>query len=407
MLHINNDQNKDLLEQDEKVTVADPAPDLSWESLASVEQSRQNELISEVYRLGNRIDDTGEIESIKEEWESASSDTFDSQLEEKFKRALEVYEERQEKMRKAKEVKENLVKEAQELQESTKWAQTSKRLQAMQREWKDAGFAGEDDDQVLWDTFSEANDIFFNRQNEFFDKREELQEEAAERKEALIAEAEKHKDSSEWKETSAIMRDLMEAWKEAGFASREVEDALWERFNAARQHFYDRQNKHFDEMRARHAEARAIKEELIEKAEVLANEEPFSGDRRPMDELFQQWKDAGSSGRAHEQELWNRFKAHQDKFFQRYKDFRREYSEERRMAVEEEIRRLEVRINALEEITEMINIKLTSFSEMDELSEEQENEREELKTNLKTNEERLSEYHRSLNSLRDELNQLI
>ncbi len=407
MLHINNDQNKDHLEQDEKVTVTDPGPDLSWESLASVEQSRQNELISEVYRLGNRLDEAGEIEQIKEEWESASDDTFDSHLEEKFKKALEVYEERQEKMRKAKEIKEKLVEESLELKDSTKWAKTSKRLQAMQKQWKEAGFAGEDDDQELWEKFSEANDIFFNRQNEFFDQREELQEEAAERKEALIAEAEEHKDSTEWKETSAVMRDLMDRWKEAGFASREVEDELWERFNAARQHFYDRQNEHFDEMRARHAKAREIKEGLIEKAEELANQEPFSGDRRPMDELFQEWKDAGSSGRAHEQGLWNQFKAHQDKFFQRYKTFRHEYSEERRVAVEEEIRRLEVRINALEEISEMIKIKLDSLNEIEELDEEQEKEREELQNNLESNEVRLKEYNENFDALSEELKHLI
>lgn len=401
MFIINNDQNKDHLEMNEQVTVTEPAADLSWESLASVEQSRQNDLISEIYKLGNRIDEDGRIDGIKAEWEEAS-DGDDSHLEAEFEKALSVYEDRQKNMRAAQKIKQELVEEALELKDSSKWAKTSKRLQAMQETWRTAGFAGQDTDQELWEAFSEANDVFFNRQNEFFDKREELQEVAAEKKEALIAEAEAHKESSDWKETSAKMRDLMEAWKEVGFASREVEDELWERFNGARQHFYQRQHEHFDEMRKRHAEAKKIKEDLIVKAEALANQVKFEG-REAMDQLFAEWKEAGSSGRANEQGLWDQFKAHQDKFFQRFNEYKEANSEERRFDLEEEIKTLEVRINALEEITDMVKIKLDSFAGMASLDEAQKAEKEQLEANLETNEIRLEEYYRTLNSLRDEL----
>lgn len=403
MFIINNDHKNDHLDTDEQVTVTEPASDLSWESLASVEQSRQNELISEVYKLGNSIDDEQVIESIKDEWEEAAADGDDTRLEAEFEKALNVYEDRQEKMASAQKTKRDLVDEAIELQDSKRWAKTSKRLQAMQKTWRKAGFAGQGVDQDLWEEFSEANDVFFNRQNEFFEKREELQEEAAEQKKELIEEAKEHNESSEWKETSAKMRDLMERWKEVGFASREVEDELWEEFNSARQHFYQRQHEHFDEMRKRHEEAREIKKGLIEEARELALSFNFDDGREKMDNLFNKWKEAGSSGRAHEQELWNEFKAHQDQFFENFNEYRRTNTEDRQYDLEEEATRLDIRIEALEEITDMIRIKLEGFENMDSLSEDQLQEQQELLESLKSNEERLEEYHQSMDSIQDEL----
>ena len=403
MFIINNDHKNDHLEMDEQVTIKEPATDLSWESLASVEQSRQNELISEVYKLANTVDEDEDIESIKQEWEEASSENDDSHLQAEFQKALKVYDNRQDKLASAHKIKRDLVEEAQELQESNRWAKTSKRLQAMQREWREAGFSGQGIDQDLWDEFSEANDVFFNRQNEFFEQREELQEESAVKKEALIVEAEAHNESSDWKETSTKMRELMEEWKEVGFASRKVEDELWERFNNARQHFYQRQHEHFDEMRQRHEESKSVKEALIEKARELAASFNFEDGREKMDALFNEWKEAGSSGRANEQELWDQFKAHQDEFFNRFNEYRRSNAEERRWDMEEEAKRLDIRIGALEEITEMVRIKLNTFDNMDALTDAQVEEQAELQKSLATNEERLEEYHQSLNSIEDEL----
>ena len=60
--------------------------------------------------------------------------------------------------------------------------------------------------------------------NQNFDK-------AKEAKEALIEKAKELEDSVEWKKTSEKFRDLMTQWREAGFAGKEDNDALWEAFN--------------------------------------------------------------------------------------------------------------------------------------------------------------------------------
>ena len=58
-------------------------------------------------------------------------------------------------------------------------------------------------------------------------------------KEALIKRAEEMQNSTDWAGTSAKYRDLLAEWKKAGRASRKEDDALWARFRAAQQVFYD------------------------------------------------------------------------------------------------------------------------------------------------------------------------
>lgn len=62
----------------------------------------------------------------------------------------------------AKKVKEEIIAEANELKESTAWAQTSRRFNELMDRWKQAGRAGRSEDDTLWAQFREAADTFFN-----------------------------------------------------------------------------------------------------------------------------------------------------------------------------------------------------------------------------------------------------
>ena len=58
-------------------------------------------------------------------------------------------------------------------------------------------------------------------------------------KENLVTEAERLQSSTDWGATAGVFRDLMTQWKAAGRASRADDDALWARFRAAQDAFFD------------------------------------------------------------------------------------------------------------------------------------------------------------------------
>jgi hypothetical protein len=144
-----------------------------------------------------------------------------------------------------------LVERAEALAESTKWRSAGESMEELMEEWKRAGMAGREQDEALWHRFSEARRIFFNRRNAHFAELKQSRTAARENKEALIARAEELAPSTDFDVTFAAMQDLLEEWKRAGSAGRDIDDQLWERFHAVRDPFFERRKAHLAEQRRR------------------------------------------------------------------------------------------------------------------------------------------------------------
>ena len=116
---------------------------------------------------------------------------------------------------------------------------------------------------------------------------------AAERKEKLIAEAEELATSTDWGPTARRYRDLMNEWKAAGRARRDVEDELWNRFRVAQDTFFSARNEVFS---TRDADLRAnleIKRALLVEAEALLPVTDPRAARNALRSLHERWEAAG------------------------------------------------------------------------------------------------------------------
>lgn len=385
---------EDLIEEEEQeFRPRRGRSDFGWESLASIEQSRQNEIISEIYDMMSNPNDE-KVKALKAEWTHLPVDSEDVVA--RYEKAIEMYESRSENIENAYRIKKDIVNQAAMLKDNENFRDTAEKLKNLQTQWKEAGFAGKDADQELWVTFREANDHFFARRNKHFEAMNAKRGEAKEMKEALIEEVKEISGSTDWRHTSAAMNELMNRWKKAGFAGRDIDDQLWEVFNGERQKFYAAQKVHFDELNAAYDKARDKKRELVEKAQALLSKANFLEDRKHMESLFEEWKTVGHSGRANESGLWEAFKGAQDAFYAAFKSAESADFETRRYIIEEEVERLDVRINALENLNEMIDIKLESLNNPSLSESEKEANKEEieqLEASKASNNENLESYY--------------
>lgn len=153
------------------------------------------------------------------------------------------------------------------------------------------------------------------------DRLEKKVESSRSKKRLLVDQAESLMDSTAWKATGETMEQLMEAWKKAGSAGGEEDDALWERFRAARSSFFDRRSENFAELKRSRAADRKVKEGLIARAEALSQSTDWDETSDAMQELLDEWKLAGSAGRKFDEELWQQFRAARDPFYERRKAF--------------------------------------------------------------------------------------
>ena len=140
------------------------------------------------------------------------------------------------------------------------------------------------------------------------------------RKEDLCRRAEELSESSEWKNTAEAVKALQAEWKTVGpVVPRDDDQALWTRFRAAGNRFFERRNEHFDRVEKEQKENRRRKEDLCQRAEaLLADTSNFKTTAEAFKALQAEWKSIGPVlPRERNTALWERFRKANDQFFDR------------------------------------------------------------------------------------------
>lgn len=166
--------------------------------------------------------------------------------------------------------KEALATEAETIAESsTQWKAAGDRLRAIVEEWKLIKGIDRKTDDALWKRFAAARDAFGKRRGSHFANLDTERDAAKSIKEKLVARAEELSSSEDWRETSAALKELMNEWKLAPRTNRSTEDALWKRFRAAQDVFFERRSGVFAERDAEQSQNLKEKEAIIAEAAAL------------------------------------------------------------------------------------------------------------------------------------------
>ena len=177
-------------------------------------------------------------------------------------------EEKAKALAEARARKEEMVGQAERLAESNDWSTGVQRFRDLLDEWKSLPRLDRAADDELWHRFSTARTTYTRRRKAHFAELNAHQGEAREIKEGIIAEAEALADSSDWGATATAFRGLMARWKAAGGAGRHVDDALWARFRAIQDNFFQRRTEVFTAQDEEFQANLNAKLELLTKAEA-------------------------------------------------------------------------------------------------------------------------------------------
>ena len=136
--------------------------------------------------------------------------------------------------------KEALCDRAEALQESSDWLKTAEELRKLQAEWKEAGPVPRAVSQRVWERFRKPCDRFFTRWQEHREQRSHEWADNLAKKEALCERAEALRESTDWEAASAELKGLQSEWRTIGAVKKSRSEAIWQRFRAACDHFFDR-----------------------------------------------------------------------------------------------------------------------------------------------------------------------
>ena len=142
------------------------------------------------------------------------------------------------------------------------WEKATQEVLELQAQWKTIGFTSKKTNAKIFERFRAACDNFFQSKTEYFKNTRETLNANLAAKTALCEKAEALKDSTDWNTTTAALVALQKEWKATGPVAHKVSEAIWTRFNAACNYFFEQKN-------AATASVREVEEEVKNNLNIL------------------------------------------------------------------------------------------------------------------------------------------
>ncbi|MBO6047451.1 MAG: DUF349 domain-containing protein [Erysipelotrichaceae bacterium] len=210
---------------------------------------------------------------------------------------------------------------------------STNRVKALQKQWREIGYAGKTNDNALWNEFKTACDDFFAKKHEAWEANvHPALEKAFNAKKQLIEEAVEAANMDNFKEGTAKFRSLMAQWKKAGYAG-EDDQKLWDEFNTHQQVFYNKKQAYYDKIQDELEDNYKAKRALVQEAKDIVNKCEYDRDysyerTNRMKEIMSEWKEIGFAGRDKDNQLWTALRKEMDQYFEesrKYAIFNRRY----------------------------------------------------------------------------------
>ena len=135
--------------------------------------------------------------------------------------------------------KEEIIEKAKAVCEVKDIRDANDQMNALRKEWKEVGYSGKGDDH-LWREFAKVMDEFQEKKKERHSEMLRLFEERVVKKEELIKTAKKLLANSDFSDEEVEqVKKLRNEFKAVGFAGKEKDDNLYQRFNEVIQKYFE------------------------------------------------------------------------------------------------------------------------------------------------------------------------
>lgn len=198
-------------------------------------------------------------------------------------------------------------------------------LNDLHEEYKHAGSVPREDQEALWQRFKIASDGVYSKRKDYFDNLKGEFEKNLEKKVELAKLAESYVpfDSdgiTEWNSKTKEIQDIQRKWEAIGGLPRDKAKVINKQFWGSFKKFFNNKNQFFKKLEGARDENLQKKEELISQAEELKESSDWGGTTQKYKDLQAKWKDIGPVPEKVRNEIYKRFKAAGDHFFDRRRE---------------------------------------------------------------------------------------
>ena len=218
------------------------------------------------------------------------------------------------------EAKTVLCERAEALEKSPNVVEAFAQLQKLHEEWKEYGPVAKEFREEIWDRFRAATSRINKMHQAYFESLKVQQKENLIAKTALCEKAEgladkDIKDSNGWNAVTKEFEEIQKEWRKIGFASKKDNQKIYDRFRAACDKFYNRKRDFYADFKEQMSSNMEKKIALCEQAEAVMDSTDWKKTSDYLISLQKQWKEVGPVSRKKSDQVWARFRAACDHFF--------------------------------------------------------------------------------------------
>ena len=228
------------------------------------------------------------------------------------------------------------------------------KLQKLHDEWRETGPVANEYKEVLWDRFKAASTRINKQHQEYFErikqeqlKNLELKTDLCEKTEALAEQP--YSTRKEWNKANDRLLEIQKIWRTIGFAPKKDNTRIYERFRAACDKFFEAKREFYAGVKTDMEHNLQLKTEICEAAEALQESGEWKQATEELIALQGKWNKIGPVPRRYSDQIWKRFRAACDRFFERksqhFSQVEGEHEENlrRKLALIEEMRAADVK----------------------------------------------------------------
>lgn len=339
------DFKEDVSDLEEKFKeILDAIKEKKARHLAEIEEARaanlkrKNEIIAEIETLAQDTDNVNRsfprYRELQDEFNALGEvpPTDETDVWRRYQEAREHYSDnlkinkelRDYDFKKNLEQKEQIIADAVTLGKEGDIVAAFRKLQELHANWRQIGPVAKELRDEVWTRFKEATLVVNRRYQAYFEERKAREAENEAGKIAICERVEAFdfsnlKTFAAWDEMTEKLKQAQEDWKKLGFASRKMNNALFNRFRATCDTFFALKAEYFRRVKEELAANLAAKLALVEKAEALKDSTDWKEATDSFVELQKEWKKIGTVPKKQSEAVWKRFQTACDYFFEQKK----------------------------------------------------------------------------------------
>lgn len=288
------------------------------------ELSKENSLKRSFILLNKYQDEFRNTGPVPREYNKEIWERFQQACDKLYEQKKVLFAELEEVRTKNLELKEVLVEKssiiaAGNYHKQKEWKDKSQELDGLMAEWKKIGPVPKSNNDAVWKSFRGSFNTFYLNKSQYFKQQYKERKANLILKEDICQKAEELKDSEDFNYATNEIIKLQKEWKEIGPVPEKISNAVWRRFRAACDTFFERKNKKYASRKEEETDNLKLKQELITRLNTLLEGEKSDDLLAKLKEIQQSWNQIGYVPIKQKKNIESQYHKVSDQVFEKFK----------------------------------------------------------------------------------------